>query len=255
MLPREHGAYSQMILSLVTSVAVARAAPPALLLALAVVCGFLAHEPLLVLLGGRGARPRTAMGWRAAVWLAATLCVMVAAGAAAFRSIPAGVGWSFLMPLVPAAWVAASVFMRQEKSASCEVAVALAFALAAIPICLAASVRVETATAIALVFASVYVTGVLCVRAIVVGKRRGGNPGVLRTTRFALLAVAVGVVLAIAIAVARQWVPGATLLAAAPGIGVAVALARRCPPPPLKTVGWSLAMTSAAAALILIAAL
>lgn len=251
MLPREHGAYSQMALPLVTSLVVTRGSRPALLLALAVVCGFLAHEPLLLLLGGRGVRARKAMRSRAALWFAATSCVMVAAGAAALRSTPEGVRWSFLVPLVPAAWVGASVFMRQGRRASSEVAVALAFALAAIPICLAAMVSVATATSIALVFASVYVTGVLCVRAIVLGKRGGGNPGASRTTRLALLAVAVSSALAFGIAVTGGWVRFATLIAATPGLATAVALAMRQSPPPLKIVGWSLATTSIAAALIL----
>jgi YwiC-like protein len=205
VLPREHGAYSQMALPLVTSLVVARAAPPALFVAVAVVCGFLAHEPLLLLMGGRGVRARHAAGSRAAIWFATTLCAMVA--------------------------------------------------FAAIPICLAAGVRVESGTSIALVFALLFVTGVLCVRAIVLRTRGGGNPGASRTTRLALFAVAVVGVLAIGIGVTRAWVPWATLLAVTPGVALAVALATRRSPRPLKTVGWSIALTSAAAALMLIGTL
>ena len=252
MLPREHGAYSQMALPLVTSLVVARPSLPAVLLAFAVVCGFLAHEPLVLLLGRRGVRARYATGSRAPVWFATTFISMLAAGAAAFWLTPVTVRWSFALPLVPAASAGVAALIGQEKRASTQVAVALAFALAALPICLSAGVAGEIAASIALVFASAYVTGVLCVRVIVLGKRGGGNPTASRATWFVLVVVAVASAMGIGIAVVRGWLPGATLVAATPGLATAVALATRSPRPPVKAVGWSLALTSAAAALILI---
>jgi hypothetical protein len=57
---------------------------------------------------------------------------------------------------------------------------------------------------------------------------------------------------AFAIAASRAALPWTTLLAVAPGVGIALALAMRPSPPPLKTVGWWLASTSASAALVLI---
>jgi hypothetical protein len=255
MLPREHGAYSQMALPLVTAIVIAHASLQSVYVAVAVVCGFLAHEPLLVLLGGRGARARKATGARAAVWFALTSVAMIAAGAVAFHLTPAAVRWSFLVPLIPAAWVGASTFRGQEKRASSEIAVALAFACITMPVCLGAGVARATATSIAFVFASVYVTGVLCVRAIVLGKRGGGNRAASRVTRLALLAIAASSMVALGIAVTGASVPWATLIAVTPGLTTAVALAMRSSPPPLKTVGWSLATTSTAAALILIGTL
>ncbi len=50
-LPKEHGAYGQLAFPLVTALAVSGTSVPAGLIALAVVACFLAHEPLLVLLG------------------------------------------------------------------------------------------------------------------------------------------------------------------------------------------------------------
>jgi len=255
MLPREHGAYSQMALPLATSLVIAGPSPPALLLALAVVCGFLAHEPLVLLLGGRGARALDATQSRATVWFAVTVVAMVAAGAAAVRFTPAAVRWSLLLPLVPAAWVGAGAFTRQEKQASTQIAVALAFALATIPICLGAGIERATAISIAFVFASVYVTGVLCVRTIVLRKRGGGNPSASRAARRALVCIVFGSTLTIGVAVVWAWTRWPSLVAALPGLATAVMLGLRRSPPPLKTVGWSLALTSAAAALILIGTL
>ena len=252
MLPREHGAYTQMALPLVTALVIARAAPPAVFIALAVICGFLAHEPLVVLLGGRGVRARRADGSRAAISFAMTAAAMVAAGAAGLWLTPAAARWSFLVPLIPAAWVGASLLAKQEKRAGAEIAVALAFALSAVPMCLAGGFSVATAVSVGAVFASVYVAGVLCVRAIVLATRGGGRPAASRATRRLLVAVATCSLVGFAIAASRATLPWATLIAVAPGLGIALALALRPSPPPLKTVGWSLASTSAAAALILI---
>jgi hypothetical protein len=254
MLPREHGAYFQLAFSLVTSLVVARGLPAADFIAIAVVCGFLAHEPLLLLLGGRGVRAEQAMRARARVWFATTFLTMFAAGVAAFWLTSAAARWSFVLPLVPAAWVGAAATSSQEKRASTEIAVALAFAFTAFPICLSAGVGVDTATSVALVFASVYVAGVLCVRALALARRGGGNPAASRATQFALLVVAVGSALGMAIAVSRGWLPWTTMTAATPGLATAVVLAMRPRRAGLKTVGWSLALTSATAALILIGA-
>jgi YwiC-like protein len=254
MLPREHGAYFQLAFPLVTSLVVARVSPAAVFIAMAVVCGFLAHEPLLLLLGGRGVRARQASGWRASIWLATTLIAMLAAGVTAFSLSPAAARWSFVLPLVPATWVGAAAMSSQEKRASTEIAVALAFAFTAFPICLSAGAGVDTATSVALVFASVYVAGVLCVRALVLARRGGGNPAAFRATQFALVVVAVGSAVGMAIAVSRAWLPSTTLAAATPGLATAVLLATGVRRAPLKTVGWSLALMSATAALILIGA-
>jgi len=252
MLPREHGAYSQMALPLLTALVIVHPAQPAVVIAIAVVCGFLAHEPLVVLLGGRGPRVRRADGSRAAIWFAMSATAMVAAGAAGVRLMPAAARWSILVPLIPAVWVGTSLLAKREKRASAQIAVALAFAFAAVPMCLAAGFSVATAIAVGAVFGSVYVTGVLCVRTIVLAKRAGGRPKASRATRRLLVAVAACSMVAFVIAANRAALPWTTLLAVAPGVGIALALAMRPSPPPLKTVGWSLASTSASAALVLV---
>ena len=56
LVPREHGAYGQLAFPLITSFLVAGVSTVSLLIAASVVAGFLAHEPLLVLVGRRGAR-------------------------------------------------------------------------------------------------------------------------------------------------------------------------------------------------------
>jgi len=101
LLPKEHGAYGQLALPLVTSFAVAGVSTPAVLLGLAVVSGFLAHEPVVVLLGRRGARAKREQGRIAAVWLGVTAATTIGAGAAAFWAVSPSIRWSFILPLGP----------------------------------------------------------------------------------------------------------------------------------------------------------
>ena len=49
MLPREHGAYGQLAFPLVTALVIAGVTLSGVLIAVAAIAGFLAHEPLLVL--------------------------------------------------------------------------------------------------------------------------------------------------------------------------------------------------------------
>jgi hypothetical protein len=190
MLPREHGAYSQMALPLLTALVIARAAPPAVFIAIAVVCGFLAHEPLVVLLGSRGRRVKRADGSRAAIWFAMTTAAMVASGAAGVQLMPAAARWSFLVPLIPAVWVGASLLAKQRSGHPLKLPSRSPLPFCAVPMCIAAGFSVATAVSVGAVFGSLYVTGVLCVRAIVLAKRAGGRPKASRATRLLLVAVA-----------------------------------------------------------------
>jgi hypothetical protein len=86
----------------------------------------------------------------------------------------------------------------------------------------------------------------------VLGKRAGGSPRLRRMTRFALVAIAAASMTRLAIATSHASIPWTMVLAVVPGLVAAVSLATWPSPPPLKSVGWSLALTSTAAALILI---
>src|SRR5207302_1656621 len=81
---------------------VGRRTPAALMLAAAAVLAFLAHEPLLVLLGHRGPRAARDDRSRALVWFASTALGAAILGAAAFVDAPAGIH------LAPAAAVPAA---------------------------------------------------------------------------------------------------------------------------------------------------
>jgi hypothetical protein len=252
LLPREHGAYGQMAFPIVTSFGVAGVTTPALLIAIGVIAGFLAHEPLLVLLGRRGVRVTRELGRCATVWLVFAVPTAIGTELVALFFVPLSVRWSLFLPLVPAAPFAVAVAVKREKSWQGEVAIALVFSLVAVPICLAADASTGTALAVGIAFAVIFVTGTLAVRVIVLESRRGGNPHAARATRVTVLmlttAAGVGLV-STAVDGLLSWT---TLVAAAPGLGGASWLTLFPPPPTrLRTVGWALVITSAAAAVIL----
>src|SRR5512137_367547 len=83
LLPREHGAWGQLAMPLLSGLALGRPGAAAILLTLGIVLAFLAHEPLLVVLGHRGKRVRDAAGDRAVRRLAVLGLAAAASGVTA----------------------------------------------------------------------------------------------------------------------------------------------------------------------------
>jgi hypothetical protein len=253
MIPREHGAYGQLAFPLATAFAIAGLTEAGVLMAVAALSGFLAHEPLLVLLGQRGPRVKRERARQAVAWLAVAGGVAVAAGVAALWFSPAAARWSFAIPLVPAALLGLALLVNAEKSTVGELAAVVTFSSLAIPVCLVSDVSLRVAVSIALAFALLFTASTLGVRVVILKVRGGGSPERVRSTRLLLFAVTAAAIVGLVLAAMNATLPWLALFAAIPGVAVATALAV-CPPAPtrLRTVGWTLVSASAAAALILI---
>src|SRR5512142_1044751 len=137
LIPHEHGAWGQLLLPLVCGLALGRLTAAALLLAAAVVLFFVAHEPLLVVLGQRGARVRAEHGPRARRWLGVLLAAAGAAGVAGLALAPAAARAAVLVPVALAGAVAWLVWRKREKTVLGEVTIAAALASAAAAVALA----------------------------------------------------------------------------------------------------------------------
>jgi hypothetical protein len=255
LVPKEHGAYGQLAFPLVTALAIWGPTAPALLMTLAIVAGFLAHEPALVLLGLRGPRAKREHGRSAVLWLVIEGALTIAAGVLALRLSPPHIVWSFLLPLVPAALLVIAIATRQEKSWHAEVAVALTFSLAAVPLCLASGSTVREAFAVAIPFALIFVAGTLAVRTVILRVRGGGDRHATAITRTAVLSLTLSMPVLLAVAAVLGLLPWSAWMATVPGLLLALWVAVAAPAPArLKAIGWSLVAASTLAALILIAA-
>jgi hypothetical protein len=248
LLPREHGAYGQLTLPLLTAFGAAGISESGLLLAGSALAAFVAHEPASILLGLRGPRARRELRGVAASWLAC--CTGIVA------SMEADTRWSLAVPAVPAMVLAAATVHGRGKSWYAEVAAAAAFAGLAVPVTLAAGAPLDQAAAIGASFALIFIAGTLAVRAVILAVRGGGSPRATSLTRRAAVAVTGGGIAGLAWLTALDALPPAALAAVTPGLLMTLLIAARSPhTAPLRSIGWTLVAASTLTAVVLVAAL
>jgi hypothetical protein len=240
---------------LATALAISDVRVPAILTAIAAIAAFVAHEPLVVLLGGRGARARRNQKNQAIAWLIVGGGIAIAAGLGALASANPQARWLFACPLIPAAVLAALLVTGREKSTLGEVASAIAFASVSIPIVAATSASPLRGFVVAFTFASLFIVSTLGVRIVVLRTRGGGDPHAVRVARLQLAVALVVIAIAIPLAALSEARIGIAATAILPGVAVATTLAFRPPPARrLRTVGWTLLSTTAFLAVALVAA-
>ncbi len=254
LLPKEHGAYGQITFPLIAALAVGGPTTTGLLTAAATVGAFLAHEPLLIVIGMRGPRARRDDGARASRWLIVCAAAAGVSGGAAVAVSPPDVRWAFVLPLAAAGWLAAAIATGREKTWQGETAAALAFSLTAIPICLAAGIPGRMAAAVAIPFALLFVTATLAVQAVIVRVRAGGNARASAALRRGVLVTCVLAAAGLVLTAAASVLPWTAALASAPGLVVASVIAWTLPAPArLRTVGWTLVAASVFTTIVVIA--
>jgi len=241
LFPKEHGAYGQVTLPLATALILVGVNRVSLPFSISVLGAFLAHEPLQVLLGGRGVRTRREMGNTAAVWGSLWGLVSIVGGLAAFVAMAPSARWTIAWPLVPAAYVMVSAVRRRERTTMPEVGAAVAFSMAAVPICIDAGVGGGVASFVGVSYAVTFIVMTLAVRVVIMTTRAGGDAAAAAMARRALTIIAALSFLAAAGAsVAGVW-PRLAVLALCPGVLVAASMALRPPrATQLRSVGWAL---------------
>ena len=145
LMPREHGAYGQLALPLLTALFSGRPTAAAFLYAAAAVFAFFAHEPLLVLLGQRGSRAFRELGARARLrltllavgtLLCAGLALMLSSQTARLASV-APLGGALALSLL--------IFRKEERTDWGEIVAAFALSAAGLPVAVAGGVPVRLA--------------------------------------------------------------------------------------------------------------
>jgi hypothetical protein len=140
LAPREHGAYAELGLPLATALLMGRPGLAPVLLAVAAVAMFAAHESLLVVLGHRGARARREDGHRAVRVLCGLGAAALLSGVAGLVLAPAHARPAALVPLLLAAPLALFIAREQERSTVGEMLAAASLSSAGLPVALAAEV-------------------------------------------------------------------------------------------------------------------
>lgn len=251
LIPREHGAYTQLGFPLLTILLVGGTSGAALAFAGAAIVTFFAYEPMMVLLGHRGARARRERRSQAleGLWsleISAltffTVAVVLAPRLAlAVFAVPAVVGAVTL-------WL---VWRGAHHSMAGELLAALGLCSWALPVGIAAGATVELTVVVWATWSLAFGLGTVTVRRFVQSRKAG--PALLIGP--AVLAVVI-MVSSVAAAVTLPSVPMAAPLALLPACCLTLAVWRLRPHTRhLRKVGWALAASSTVTALVLVVGL
>jgi hypothetical protein len=242
MLPREHGAYAQLVLPLVAALAASRPTLASASYAMSALCAFVAHEPALVLLGLRGSRARRESARSARLWLVATLSAATLFGAVALALSPVSrtVVW---LPVMLGLATGGMAMRHRERSLAGEAIACAALASAAVPTAVAGRLAWQDAVALWGTFCAAFLISTVEVRSVA---RRRASGWVRLATWTTAIAVVTGVALT------------RPLLALSPLpvlVVVAYAAIRGPSATALRRLGWMLATSALLTAVAAVVAL
>ncbi len=251
LVPHEHGAYGQLAMPLLTALAIGRPRAGALLLTAGIVLAFLAHESLLVVLGQRGKRALEADAPRARRLLVRLGGLAAAAVLAGVKLAPPPARAALALLALLSAAVALLVLRRLEKTIAGEVTVGCALASGGLVVALAGGAPLAWALACWITWTLAFAIATLAVQVVLLRARSRGarDPGRSH-------ALASGVLLAGAFALAAAGLPLAAPIALLPiaSLSIAVCLARFSPKR-LRELGWAMVGSSALTMVLLVAGL
>lgn len=167
MAPKEHGAYGQIALPLLCVLCARAPSAASLLLGVAALCVFFAHEPLLVLIGHRGSK--AAREWGKAALKRLLLLGALASGAGGFGLwlAPNSARLGALIPTLGIFLLIPLIRAKQEKSLLGESLAAAALSFTAFPVALASSLPVRDALGICITFTLSFAAATWAVRSVI----------------------------------------------------------------------------------------
>jgi hypothetical protein len=243
MVPREHGAYAELLFPIVTVFLGGLPTTSTWLLAIGAIASFLANEPLLVLFGQRGTRMKREESDRAKRALLIFFLVALGAGVPGLLLAPTLVQYAVAVPLVLGVGLVMLAVQGLERSMMGEGLAAAALSSIAIPLGLSANLGLTEALAVALIWLVTSLLGTAVVRLTVARTKAKTDEDLARMhfKRASLVLVCL-VVIAIGVAAPYGSRVGLWVLAAAVPVAVVVLAmavlrptARR-----LRLMGWSL---------------
>jgi hypothetical protein len=243
MVPREHGAYAELLFPIVTVFLGGSPTTSTWLLATGAIACFLANEPLLVLFGQRGTRMKREENDRAKRALLIFFLVALGAGIAGLLLAPTVVQYAVALPLALGVGLVMLAVQGLERSMMGEGLAAAALSSIAIPLGLSAGLGLTEALAVALIWFVTSLLGTSVVR-LTVARTKAKTDEDLARMRFKRVSLVLVCLVVIAIGVAAPYGSrvGLWVLAAAVPVAVVVLVmavlrptARR-----LRLMGWSL---------------
>lgn len=250
LFPKEHGAYAQLALPLLTSLLVGDGSGAALLLAAGIITVFLAHEPILVLLGARGPRTLRELGEKAKRRALVLGLLALSFGGSGLALAPAET-YPWIAPVVvlgiPFAYL---VYKGREKTIPAELMVGPTLAMASLPVAIAGGASALAAITVAATWSATAMAATLAVREVLwrtKGRRRNERRPPAMPFALVLLAISIGLA-------ARQTIPLLAATAPMPAFAACVAVSMLgVGTSELRTLGWSMIATQSATLILLVA--
>jgi hypothetical protein len=252
MFPKEHGAYGQLLFPLITALAIGRPGAGALALAGAAIAAFFAHEPLLVLLGHRGARAAREERARAVRWFALFATPAAALALVAYARFPDAARNAMLLLALLGAVLGATIVLGGEHTLAGETLTAVALSALCVPLAIGSGAPPYDAHTIAFVYGASFVSATACVHGVIARTRKPPAIGA-RATGVAVALLSIGVLAQLGrLGRISDIAPWAALPLCVGGTALALfpPSARR-----LRIVGWTLVAGTTLTAGVLIAAL
>lgn len=237
--PREHGAYIQLLLPLLTALTATKPGLPAISLAFGAGLAFLASEPLRVVLGDRGPRMQKLDRGRAWWRLVALGTSALIAGVVGLALGPRSSLWTSLLVASPIGFLVIAARRRTLNTVGGELVAAVALCGAAVPVAVAAGMAIGDAIVMWCAWSLAYVATVIAVHHVIACHRCARPLGQAR--RWVVL---VGVALVTLIAFdSNAWFAG-------PLLSVALVVIALSPPATrLRTIGFTFLAGSAVSAM------
>lgn len=172
LLPREHGAYAQLLVPIATALLLRTPTWPSVLFAVAACAAFVANEPLLVVLGHRGRRAYDLDGQRARRRLASMVAIALVAGGLALLLSTHAAAVAAVAAAIPSLFLIALAWRRAERTLGGELVAAIALSGASVPVMAAAGFSLSTAMWLWLSWSGGFAATVVAVHRMIARHRR-----------------------------------------------------------------------------------
>ena len=228
MVPREHGAYAELLFPIVSVFLGGSPTTSTWLLAIGAIACFLANEPLLVLVGQRGTRMKREESDRAKRALLIFLLIGLGAGIAGLLLATPAVQYAVGMPLLLGVGLIMLAIQGLERSMIGEALAASTLSSIAIPLGLSAGLGLAPTLAVALIWLLTSLLGTAVVR-LTLARTKAKTDQELARVRFnrALLVLVCLAVVAVGVAAPYGSRGGLWVLASAGPVAVVVPGHRR----------------------------